>query len=153
MLSLTNDQWQRFVELVAHRDGVDVRLMAGEGLFADAVAHIPKLTRKKPLILGIFLLSNSSDNCKKFHIVLESRFWPLLKHRRHQKQRFCSQGSGWNIIYIGFQFKMVYIEGHQWVKNWIKAHLRDITSPVWPAYTATCWPGEDNSKHTLLSQS
>ena len=32
--------------MVAHRDGVDVRLMAGEGLFADAVAHIPKLAEK-----------------------------------------------------------------------------------------------------------
>ena len=37
--SLTTKAW-------AHRDSIDVRLMASEGLFADAVAHIPKLTEK-----------------------------------------------------------------------------------------------------------
>ena len=36
--SLTTKAW-------AHRDSIDVRLMASEGLFADAVAHIPKLKK------------------------------------------------------------------------------------------------------------
>ena len=36
---------QRLVEQVAHRDSVDVRLMAGEGLLADGVANIPKLKK------------------------------------------------------------------------------------------------------------
>ena len=38
----------------SHRDSIDVRLMASEGLFADAVAHIPKLTRKKHINFGYF---------------------------------------------------------------------------------------------------